>query len=57
MEQIINTRILYKKPIILTIRTKKEGGFFNFEGIEFPKKIKTMAYQKILQNVEDLPEE
>ena len=33
------------------------GGFFNFEGIDFPKKIKTMAYQKILQNVEDYPEE
>jgi hypothetical protein len=29
------------------------GSFFNFEGIDFPKKIKTMAYQKILQNVED----
>ena len=33
------------------------GGFFNFEGIDFHKKIKTMAYQKILQNVEDYPEE
>ena len=33
------------------------GGFFNFEGIDFPKKIKAMAYQKILQNVEDYPEE
>ena len=33
------------------------GGFFNFERIDFPKKIKTMAYQKILQNVEDYPEE
>ena len=33
------------------------GGFFNFEGIEFPQKIKAMAYQKILQNVEDYPEE
>ena len=33
------------------------GGFFNFEGIDFPIEIKTMAYQKILQDFEEYTEE
>ena len=33
------------------------GAFFNFDGIEIPKKIKEEAYKKILQNVEENPQE
>ena len=33
------------------------GAFFNFDGIDLPKRIKEKAFQKILQNVEDSPDE
>ena len=33
------------------------GAFFNFDGIEIPLDIKDEAYKKILQNVEDVPQE
>jgi len=33
------------------------GAFFNFDGIEIPQDIKDEAYKKILQHVEDYPQE
>ena len=33
------------------------GAFFNFDGIEFPQDVKDKAYKKILQHVEDYPQE
>ena len=33
------------------------GSFFNFDGIEIPQDIKDEAYQKILNNVEENPQE
>ena len=33
------------------------GAFFNFDGIEIPQDIKDEAYQKILNNVEENPQE
>jgi hypothetical protein len=33
------------------------GAFFNFDGIEIPQDVKDKAYKKILQHVEDYPQE
>ena len=33
------------------------GAFFNFDGIEIPQEVKDKAYKKILQHVEDYPQE
>ena len=33
------------------------GAFFNFDGIEIPQEVKDKAYKKILQHVEDNPQE